>query len=59
MPWRFLTGPKTKEETRELNRLIARRSRFLVDESLGPGIAEVLRYLDYNAQFGPDVGLGG
>jgi predicted nuclease of predicted toxin-antitoxin system len=55
----MLTQPKTKEGVRELNRLTSRRSRFLVDESLGTGVAEVLRYLRYNAKFGPDVGLKG
>jgi predicted nuclease of predicted toxin-antitoxin system len=59
MPWRVLTGPKTKEGVRVVNRLTRRRSRFLVDESLGTGVAEILRYLRYNAKFGPDVGLGG
>jgi predicted nuclease of predicted toxin-antitoxin system len=59
MPWRMLTEPKTKEGARELNRMTSRRSRFLVDESLGTGVAEVLRYLRYNTKFGPDVGLKG
>src|ERR1700677_2046223 len=59
MSWRLLTGPKTKAGERELNRLTARRSRFLVDESLGTGVAMVLRYQGYNVKFGPDVGLGG
>jgi len=59
MPWRLLTEPKTKEATRELNRLTVKRSRFLVDESLGPAMAEVLRFWGYNTRYGPDVGLGG
>ena len=59
MPWRLLTGPKTKEGERDLNRLTRRRSKFLVDESLGPGVAGVLRHLRYNTKFGPEVGLGG
>lgn len=59
MPWRLLTGPPTEEESRVIRALIAHRSKFLVDESLGVEVANVLKGLRYNVKFGPDVGLGG
>jgi predicted nuclease of predicted toxin-antitoxin system len=59
MPWRLLTPPPSKEREREVNHLTQRRSKFLVDEGLGPGVADVLRLLRYNTIFAPDVGLGG
>jgi predicted nuclease of predicted toxin-antitoxin system len=59
MPWRELPLPKNKERWRELNRLTVRRSRFLVDEGLGVGVANVIRGFGYNTIFGPDLGLGG
>jgi hypothetical protein len=36
-----------------------KRTRFLVDESLGEAVARVLGYLGWNAVFGPDMGLRG
>jgi predicted nuclease of predicted toxin-antitoxin system len=36
-----------------------RRSKFLVDESLGIGVAQILQHIRYNVKFGPSVGLGG
>jgi hypothetical protein len=43
MPWRLLTGPTTKEATRKLNKQTVRRSKFLVDESLGIGVSQILQ----------------
>jgi predicted nuclease of predicted toxin-antitoxin system len=59
MSWRLLTGPKTKAGERDLNRRTVGRSKFLVDESVGTGVAMVLGYQGYNVKCGPDVGLGG
>ena len=41
-----------------MNQITARRSKFLVDESLGIGVAAILKYLGYNVKFALDVGLG-
>ncbi len=56
MGWTPASQP-TKEQIAARRR--AKRSRFLVDESLGVGVAEVLRATGYNVAFAPDVGLGG
>lgn len=38
---------------------IAERAKFLVDESLGSGVAEVIKELGWNVVFAPDAGLRG
>lgn len=59
MSWRLLTGPRSKKEERELDKRTAKRTRFLVDEALGVGVARWLQVVGYNTQYGPDYGLGG
>jgi predicted nuclease of predicted toxin-antitoxin system len=59
MPWSLLpAAPKTKA-FREALATTELRPKFLIDESLGIGVAKALRELRYNVKFGPDVGLGG
>jgi hypothetical protein len=47
------------QATRDFVRRFTRKTRFLVDESLGIGVAKVLRDFGFNAVFAPDLGLGG
>ena len=55
MTWQRLpSGTKTQEA--EFNSF-RKKARFLVDESLGDGVARVLRDLGWNTVFGPNVGL--
>jgi predicted nuclease of predicted toxin-antitoxin system len=54
MPWRPLLT-LTAEARGDLKRKV----RILVDESLGRGVADQLRYEGYNAVFAADVGLVG
>lgn len=52
MPWRPLDSVKIGPEFK-------RKTRFLVDESLGSGAARFLRERGYNVEFVSDVGLAG
>ncbi len=56
MPWRPLPTPEGPAEDRGD---LKRKVRILVDESLGRGVADQLRYVGYNAVFAADVGLKG
>ena len=51
MPWQKLPEPTEP--------LPARKTRILVDESLGRGVADLLKDRGYNAVFAEDVGLKG
>jgi predicted nuclease of predicted toxin-antitoxin system len=53
MPWRPLDNPDADEIGRK------RKTRFLVDESLGVEVARYLRGKGYNALFVRDVDLVG
>jgi hypothetical protein len=53
MPWKRLYGPERSELPRAFNR----KTRFLVDEGLGIGVAEYLREAGYNVRFAGDVDL--
>ena len=55
MGWKPLSAG-TEDQDRDFKRF-RKKARFLVDESLGEGVARVLRDLGWNAVFGPDVGL--
>ena len=53
----IISDPEQKEfDTKPLN---WKRVKFLVDENLGEGTAEVLSDLGFNAEFANDVGLSG
>jgi len=56
MPWQSLPTP---EGTAEGRADLKRKVRILVDESLGHGVADQLKYEGYNAVFAADVGLKG
>jgi len=56
--WVQLQDPP-KSRMREIESRITGRGKFLVDESLGVGVARVMRDLGYNVKFVPDIGLGG
>jgi predicted nuclease of predicted toxin-antitoxin system len=53
MSWRRLENPKTVDPD------LRKKTRFLIDESLGIAVAEYLREKGYNAVFADDVGLAG
>ncbi len=55
MPWQKLTAPVPAE----VRAAMKGKMRILVDESLGRGVADQLKYEGYNAVFGDDVGLKG
>ena len=55
MSWKRLPGGTEAQEA-EFNSF-RKKTRFLIDESLGEGVARVLRELGWNVVFGPDVGL--
>ncbi len=57
MGWKPLP-PVTDKQSRDFGRF-KKKARFLVDESLGEAVARVLRENKWNAEFAPDVGLGG
>jgi predicted nuclease of predicted toxin-antitoxin system len=57
MGWKALS-PVTDEQSRQFNQF-KKKARFLVDESLGQGVALVLRGAGWNVEFALDVGLGG
>jgi predicted nuclease of predicted toxin-antitoxin system len=56
MTWQPLPPPEGDPETRAD---LKRRVRILVDESLGHGVADQLKYEGFNAIFAADVGLQG
>lgn len=58
MPWRKLDIP-TDDEKRHLDLHYRGRARFLVDESMGGEVANILRHYGYNAKYVADVGLLG
>jgi predicted nuclease of predicted toxin-antitoxin system len=55
MPWVPLENPDRSEIGPEFKK----KSRFLIDESLGVEVANYLREKGYNVQFAGDVGLTG
>src|SRR5260370_10867841 len=57
MAWNELP-PVTDKQSRDFHRF-KKKARFLIDESLGEGVARVLRKDRWNAIVGPEVGLGG
>src|SRR5262249_3236699 len=56
--WRELPTA-SREEQHGLKHLFTKRARFLVDESLGVGVYEVLVRLGWNAKWAGEVGLLG
>jgi len=56
--WVLLENPP-KKRLRYILERITGRAKFLVDESLGEGVAQVMRELGHNVKFVPNVGLGG
>jgi predicted nuclease of predicted toxin-antitoxin system len=55
MAWRPLDNP----DSSEIGADFRKKTRFLIDESLGVEVARYLREKGYNAEFVGDVGLGG
>jgi len=56
MPW--VEIPDTpKAEQRRIFAVFGGRAKYLVDESLGVGVYEVIRSRGHNVKFGPDLGL--
>jgi predicted nuclease of predicted toxin-antitoxin system len=58
MPWTKLDLP-THEEMRRLDAEYRGRARFLVDESMGERVSEILRGEGFNVRYVGDVGLIG
>lgn len=58
MPWLPISEP-SKEEESAFVRSAKKKTRFLVDENLGPGVAELLREAGWNAKYVGEVGLEG
>src|SRR5260370_9406520 len=58
MVWKELREP-SDDEAREIDLQYRGKARFLVDESVGPAVAEFVRSYGYNAKFVADVGLRG
>ena len=58
MAWRTLQIP-TSEELRELRLSYRGKARFLVDESMGSGVANILRGFEYNTKYVGEVSLLG
>jgi Domain of unknown function (DUF5615) len=58
MSWQRLTE-MTKEELSNFMKIMKKKAQFLVDESLGIGVAEVLRRHGWNVRFVDEVGLQG
>lgn len=56
--WVLLENPP-KKRAAEIHAEIVERGRFVVDESLGEGVARVMKEAGWNVVFAPDVGLGG
>ena len=57
MSWKEL-APVTDKQIKDFNQF-KKRARFLVDESLGKGVARILCDEGWNTVFVSDVGLGG
>jgi predicted nuclease of predicted toxin-antitoxin system len=57
MGWKKLPSV-TEKQSRDFVRF-RKKARFLVDESLGEGVARILRDHGWNAIFAPDIGLRG
>ena len=57
MPWRRLED--RPDESQGLAKRKGKRARFLVDESLGKGVADLLKTKGWNVRFVPDCGLAG
>jgi hypothetical protein len=55
MPWRPIPEP-TKADLGDLHRSM-KKARFLVDENLGEGVADIVRGKGFNVQFVADAGL--
>src|SRR3989338_6389516 len=58
MTWNLLRQP-TKEESSALSRQFEKKSKFLVDENLGVGVADFLQERKWNAKHVGEVGLSG
>jgi predicted nuclease of predicted toxin-antitoxin system len=58
MPWKPILIPSGREADAVV-RHQKKRARLLVDESLGPAVAEVLRGAGWNMKFAGEVGLLG
>jgi predicted nuclease of predicted toxin-antitoxin system len=58
MTWKKLVLP-TDAERRQMDEEFRGRARFLVDESMGKGVAELLRENDYNTRYVEEMGLVG
>jgi hypothetical protein len=58
MTWRPVSLP-SDEELQKVTRDLSSRARFLIDESLGIGVAELLREANWNVKFVDEVGLRG
>ena len=58
MGWKALEQPTTAE-IRDLKREFAGKPRFLVDESMGEGVARLLRDRGCNVKYAADCGLIG
>jgi hypothetical protein len=58
MPW-ILLEEISKAENGAFGRSFAEKARFVVDESLGIGVAKLLRDLKWNVTFVGEVGLSG
>ncbi len=58
MVWKALYQP-TAADIRDIKRLFAGKARFLVDESMGERIAEILRERGFNAKYAAECGLIG
>ena len=59
MPWRELESPENREKERLLDRLFEHKAKYLVDESLGIGVYQIVKSLGHNVVYGPHIGLGG
>jgi predicted nuclease of predicted toxin-antitoxin system len=57
--WILNKGPSSKAEAAEIRKRISGHSKFLVDESLGPEVANIINSLGWNAVFAADMGLNG
>ena len=58
MPWIKFPSP-SDDERKELDEQFRGKGRFLVDESVGNAVAEMLRTEGYNAKYVGEVGLTG
>ena len=58
MVWRPLHQP-TSAEIRELQKEFAGKARFVVDESMGEGVAQILRDRGFNAKHAAELNLIG